>query len=575
MEVLKSLYNVLSIRQKRQSIFQIILMIISMIFELLSITLVLPVIAVISDDDFLIKYPLIESFIFFIDSNSKYELLIYFMFIFMFVYLVKSIVLAYIVNHNYKFIFSLQSSFSNRLFKGYLTHPFSFHLKKNSAELIQNSILIVNNVTSSLVSIIQLATELISAFSIGILVVIISPSTIIITALVFVPSIYLFLKILKNKLTFWGKQFQYHDNNRIQLLQQGLSTVKEIKLISKEDFFSKNYAKHTLGGASFARKQQFFQAMPRLFIEFLMMLTLTLIVSFLIFSGEEFNSILILLGVFAAASFRLLPSMNRITSSIQTLRYSSSFIKTLENDLVEISKIEINPFSSQKITINEKIIIQNLSFSYPDSKNLILDNINLEICKGNMIGIIGTTGEGKSTLVNIILGLLSPNCGNIIVDGVNIFSNLKSWQQNTGYVPQTISLIDDSLRRNIAFGLEDDKIDDKLIIDCLFKTELKNLYDSLENGLDTKLGERGIRFSGGERQRIGIARALYNNPEVIVFDEATSSLDVKTENEIMDSINLISNNKTVIMITHRPRTLKNCDKVFKINNGKLREITNG
>ena len=192
-----------------------------------------------------------------------------------------------------------------------------------------------------------------------------------------------------------------------------------------------------------------------------------------------------------------------------------------------------------------------------------------------MIGIIGTTGEGKSTLVNIILGLLSPNCGNIIVDGVNIFSNLKSWQQNTGYVPQTISLIDDSLRRNIAFGLEDDKIDDKLIIDCLFKTELKNLYDSLENGLDTKLGERGIRFSGGERQRIGIARALYNNPEVIVFDEATSSLDVKTENEIMDSINLISNNKTVIMITHRPRTLKNCDKVFKINNGKLREITNG
>ena len=569
MDILKSLYNVLSSGQKRESIYQILLMIISMIFELLSITLVLPVIAIISEDDFLIKYPFIESFIFLIDLNSKYELLMYFMFVFMFVYLLKSIVISLIINYNYKFIFSLQSSFSNRLFKGYLTHPFSFHLKRNSAELIQNSILIVNNVTSSLVSIIQLATELITAFSIVILVVIISPSTIIITALVFVPSIYLFLKILKNKLTFWGKQFQYHDNNRIQLLQQSLSTVKEIKLISKEDFFSKNYAKHTLSGASFARKQQFFQAMPRLFIEFLMILTLSIIVGFLIFSGEEFNSILILLGVFAAASFRLMPSMNRITSSIQTLRYCSSFIKTLENELVEISKIEINPFSSKKITINDKIIIKNLSFSYPDSKNLILDNINLEIYKGNKIGIVGATGEGKSTLVNIILGLLSPTYGNIIVDGINIFSNLKSWQQNIGYVPQTISLIDDSLRRNIAFGLEDDKIDDELIIDCLFKTELKNLYDSLENGLDTKLGERGIRFSGGERQRIGIARALYTNPEVIVFDEATSSLDINTEKEILDSINSLRGNKTIIMITHRLSNLNDCNQVYKLENGSI------
>lgn len=569
MDVLKSLFNVLLPKQRKESFFQVFLMIISMLFELLSITLILPVIAIISDDDFLNKYQFAEDFIFFIDINSKNQLLLYFMFIFMLIYLIKSIVIAAIINHNYKFIFSLQSSFSSRLFSGYLNHPLTFHLKRNSAELIQNSILIVNNVTSSLVAIIQLLTEVVTAVSICILILFISPSSLLLSLLIFGPAIYFFLRFIKNKLSFWGKQFQFHDNNRIQLLQQGLSTLKEIKLTSKEIFFSLNYQDHTNMGAHYARKQQFFQAVPRLFIEILMITALTAVVIFLVLNNQNFNSILILLGVFAAAAFRLLPSINRITSSIQTLRYCSSFIKTLENELVDINNIKKLFKRIEKIELKDKILIKDLTFYYDDEKKPILQNLNFEIIKGSMVGIIGSTGQGKSTLVNIILGLLSPSSGHIFCDNININDNLKSWQKNIGYVPQTITLIDDTLKNNIAFGIPEDEIDQNFVLECIQKSELSEFLVNLEKGLDTIVGERGVRFSGGERQRIGIARALYTKPEIIVFDEATSSLDTHTEKEILESINSLKGSKTIIMITHRLSTLNYCDKVYKLENSNI------
>lgn len=572
MEIIRSLYNSLLPNQRKESLFQIFLMIISMIFELLSITLVLPVIAIIADDNFLEKYPLIEYFIFFVDVSSKNQVLIYFMLVFLIIYIIKSITIGYIINLNYKFIYGLQVSFSHRLFKGYIYHPLIFHLKKNSAQLIQNSILIVNNVTSSLVSIIQLMSELVTSISICIFILLISPLSLILSLIIFVPTIYIFLKSLRKKLKVWGENFQFHDGNRIQLLQQGLSTVKEIKLVSKEDFFSNSYLTHTVQGASYARKQQFFQAIPRLFIEVLMIIALTSIVVLLVLNNNDFDSILILLGVFAAASFRLLPSMNRITSSIQTLRYCSSFIKTLESELIDIEKIIKPKKSNKKLSFKNNLIVKNLTFKYPDSNNYIIKNLCFEISKGSMVGIIGSTGAGKSTFVNVLLGLLRSTNGTILVDNKNIHDNINSWQNNIGYVPQTISLIDDSLRRNIAFGLDDDKIDDDKVIDSINRAELKKLLSTLEKGLDTMLGERGVRFSGGERQRIGIARALYNNPDILVFDEATSSLDTKTEKEIMNSINSFKNDKTIIMITHRYSTLDGCDKVFKLSNGNFKKI---
>ncbi len=572
MEIVRSLYNILLPNQRKQSLFQIFLMIISMTFELLSITLVLPVIAIIADDNFLEKYPLIEYAIFIVDTSSKNQVLIYFMFVFMLVYFIKSTVIGYIISLNYKFIFNLQASFSYRLFKGYINHPLIFHLKKNSAQLLQNSIIIVNNVTSSLVSIIQLMTELVTAISICIFILLVSPISLILSIIIFVPTIYIFLKSLRKKLKIWGENYQFHDGNRIQLLQQSLSTVKEIKLVSKEDFFSNSYLKHTVLGASYARKQQFFQAIPRLFIEILMILALTTIVVVLVLNNNDFDSILILLGVFAAASFRLLPSMNRITSSIQTLRYCSSFIKTLESELMDIEKIIKFKKSNKRLSFKNNLVVKNLTFKYPDTNKYILKSLNLEINKGSMVGIIGSTGEGKSTFVNVLLGLLRSNNGTILVDNKNIYENINSWQNNIGYVPQTISLIDDTLRRNIAFGLEDGKIDDSKVINCINQAELKKLLSNLENGLDTMLGERGVRFSGGERQRIGIARALYTNPDILVFDEATSSLDTKTEKEIMNSIHSFKNDKTIIMITHRLSTLDSCDKVFKLSNGNFKKI---
>ena len=277
------------------------------------------------------------------------------------------------------------------------------------------------------------------------------------------------------------------------------------------------------------------------------------------------------LGVFVAAVFRMIPSINKIIASYQDLKYFNSSIDVLYNELKLDQNQNKELKNLEKVNLNSKITVSNLDFKYVDESS-VLKKINLTINKGETIGVVGPSGSGKSTLIDLISGLHNPSSGEIMVDGISIFNNIRGWQDKIGYVGQTIFLKNDSIRENIAFGLSENKINNKAIIDSLKAAQLENFIDSLPEGLNTIVGERGVQLSGGQRQRIGIARALYNNPDVLIFDEATASLDTKTEFDVMQSINLLRGIKTIIIVAHRLSALKDCDFVYRVNKGVLSKI---
>jgi ABC-type multidrug transport system fused ATPase/permease subunit len=276
-----------------------------------------------------------------------------------------------------------------------------------------------------------------------------------------------------------------------------------------------------------------------------------------------------ILGVFVASAFRMIPSINRVMNSLQTIAFAQSVIDVLVEQFDVIKSHLLKSDKKLKIKFENGVTVKNLNFKYSGSNKMTLNNIDFIIKKGDFIGFVGVSGSGKSTLIDNIVGLLEPSSGEISVDGININSNISMWQSTIGYVPQTIFLIDDSLRRNIALGIPDNDIDEKKISDAIKSAQLISVINKLSDGLDTIVGERGVRISGGERQRIGIARALYNDPDLLILDEATSSLDNETESDFMEAINALKGKKTILLVAHRLSTIRNCDKIYNLKNGML------
>jgi ABC-type multidrug transport system fused ATPase/permease subunit len=302
------------------------------------------------------------------------------------------------------------------------------------------------------------------------------------------------------------------------------------------------------------------------------MLGLCVLIAILLYLGNNFDSILSTMGLFTLAIFRVLPSLNRIATSIQSIRFSMASIDVVAEEFstnAQYYNEQTENLSSESISFEDEITIRNLSYAFqPEQKN-ILNNISLTITKNSSVGIIGETGSGKSTLINLLLGLLRADNGEILIDGMPMRSNLRAWQEKIGYVAQNIILLDSSIKRNIAFGVEEDEIDDGRVKEVIKIAKLEKFLENLPDGMNTIIGENGARLSGGQRQRLGIARALYRDSEIIILDEATSALDNETESEFMDTINALSNQKTLIIIAHRLSTLKSCDLIYKLEDGTV------
>lgn len=571
MHALKKIYSLLLVQERKNVIKLFFLMLVGMLLEALSIGLIIPVMALIMQADSAARYPLVQTIVNFLSNPTQSQLVIGAMLVLVCIYFIKNTFLAFFAWQQTKFTFGLQAQFSQRLFAIYLHQPYTFHLQRNSAQLIRNIQAEVNMLMSNaLTPIMLLFAESIMLIGLFSLLLYVEPIGTLLVFAVLGLIIKQSQSATKQHISRWAQARLYHEGIRIKQLQQGLGGIKDVKLLGREDDFLSQYRMHTLKSTKTNQLQATLQQMPRLFLELLAVSSLAIVVISMVLRGQVVANVIPTLALFAAVAFRLMPSISRIIGSVQQLRFGLPVVDMLHQELT-LSVPQSDKDNSSKIDfrLTRQLEVKNLTYCYAGSTMAALDNVSLSIKKGELVGFLGESGSGKSTLIDVILGLLPASNGEILVDGQPIQSNLRAWQNQIGYVPQSIYLTDDTIRRNVAFGLADDLIDDVAVTRAVLAAQLKDFIATLPNGINTIVGERGVRLSGGQRQRIGIARALYHNPEVLVLDEATSALDGETESSVMDAVVSLHGKKTILMIAHRVSTLESCDSLYKLENHQL------
>jgi len=486
-------------------------------------------------------------------------------------YCIKTLVLSAVIWKQNHYIYTVKASLSGRLFRGYLQQTWAFHLQRNSAALISKATsevdVFINNVLQPFI---LLCTEGCALLGIVSLLVFIEPIGSLTAVSLLSLAMFSFQKFSRVRLLNWGKLRQYHDVLRIKALQQGLGGAKDVKLLGREADFIEQHANHNYGSALVNRKYKTMTDLPRLWIELFAVLGLCGLVLVILFQKKPLAMLIPTLGLFAVATFRIMPSLNRILSNVQSIRFGRLVLTTLSEEMCLFSDDSLVTRKNSIIrNFDTSLTLKSLQYQYAGASRQALKDIQLIIKPGMSIGFIGQSGAGKSTLVDIILGLLKPTRGQVLLDGMDIQADLRGWQDQIGYVPQTIYLTDDTLRRNIAFGLAETQIDNEAVLRAIKAAQLDSFIAELPEGLETLVGERGVRLSGGQRQRIGIARALYHDPAVLVLDEATSALDMATEQAVMEAVNALHGNKTLLIVAHRLSTVAHCDWVYRMDKGRI------
>lgn len=561
------------------------MLVIAAIFETAGIGLIVPFVGIVTNPTMIQEQPILSYIYQLLNFQSTNIFILFAVSILLTVFVIKNAYLLLYYYVQYRVIYNQKVKLSRTMFKEYLTKPYTFHLQRNSAELLRN----VNGEVAKvfdgiLLSFFQLMTEILVILAILMLLIITAPLATITSGVLLGASVLVFFKIFRHKITYLGKEQQRVNREAIKCINQGLGASKEIKVSGIENYFVESYAKQSKILAKNSITKSIIDQVPRVFIETLLVSIVLITMIILVFQGTETSQLVATMSLFAMAAFRLMPSITRIVATLTNIRFSLPALTVVHNDLYNnIEKKQANENLSKELNrinviyeraFHDSIQLSSIYFRYPNQKDQSIKNVSLSIPIGSSVAFVGTSGAGKTTIVDIILGLLEPEEGKVLVDGKEL-SELKGvWQQKIGYIPQSIYLSDDSIRKNIAFGINEKDIDNKAVDKALEDAQLKDFITSLPEGLDTVVGERGVRLSGGQRQRIGIARALYHNPEIIFLDEATSALDNETEKEIMKAIDGLKGEKTVIIIAHRLSTILNCDIVFKVDQGKLLSTQN-
>lgn len=579
-KILKKLMVLLDKRQKRVMVLLIILMLIGAVLETAGVSMVLPVMNVVMDENAVEKHGYLQVIcrILRIDNEDTRSLMIFTMVGLIGIFVIKNIFLFFQQKAQLKFVYTNQFATSRRMMINFMERPYEYYLNADTS-VIQRSITSdVNNMYGLILSLLQLFSEAIVFVCLAV-VSLLADVWMTITVTVLLVAVLLIIKcILKPIMKKAGEDNQDYYSGLYKWIDQSVMGIKEIKIANKENYFINEYAKCGAGYVDAVQRYNLFNATPRLLIETVAIAGMIFYMMIKILGGTAVTDIMPQVTALAVAAMRLIPCANRINNYLTSISYFEPFFMGVSDNLQEEIRDENINYDEkayqkkvevEKLKISDKIELKDIVYKYPNTEVLIFDHANMEIPVGRSVGIVGTSGAGKTTVVDILLGLLTLQSGQILADGVEVRDHYQSWLKNIGYIPQTIFMIDSTIRKNVAFGCADEDIDDEKVWRALKEAQLDEFVRGLPEELDTSIGERGIRISGGQRQRIGIARALFEDPEVLVLDEATSALDNETEAAIMDSINRLHGRKTLIIIAHRLQTIEKCDMVYRVENGKV------
>lgn len=563
----KKFLTILEAKEKKNLFFVFLLMVIASLLEMISIGIVFPLI------NFLFNPDVKSNGIF--NSNVKYfedfatvdyiNLVLILIFV---VYSLKVLFTFFYTYFNTKVILDLKSNITSKLFKTYLKENYLFHLNKNSALLIRN----IQQETSELINsflspLLTFALSLMTTFFIILLLFYYSFLSSLIVVFIFGFLGFLLNAFVRDKLKMIGEKRQVHQYGMLKNLQQGLSLIKEIKLTSKESFFLEKFNFHNTALIPHGIKRAIYGNMPKLMFEYLFILIFIFVIFYLNQTKTPFEEFFPIFTIYALASFRIIPGLSNLSRAYQKIKVALPALQLVVNEMTEKEKLNDENQTNiinQSMKFNESLDLKEISFKYSEKQEFVLDKLNLKIKKNSIIGIIGDNAAGKSTLLNLICGLTKPTTGKILIDGKNIFDNLNSWQKSIGLIPQSIYLIDGNVKNNIALGVLEKDIDNEKIEGLM---KLTGLAETINQG--DLVGERGKNISGGQKQKIGIARALYVEPKILILDEATSAMDVDSEENLTETIFNKSNVKTLIIITHRQKILKYCDYIYKLENKNI------
>ena len=576
--IFKKINILLDRKQKMQMVGIVFLMLIGGILESLGIAMLAPIMQIVVDPQKVEESKYLSALYNGLNLSSTTQLAEIIMASLILVFIIKNLVLFLINVVQLKFTYTNQFATSRRMMINFMLRPYEYYLNADTS-VIQRSITSdVNNMYALILSILQLTSEIIVFICLVAFLLRMDAAMTITIALLLVTILLIIKFVIKPVMVKAGQDNQDYYSGLYKWINESVTGIKEIKIANKENYFINGYADCGAGYVYAVQKYNLYNSTPRLLIETIAVAGMVGYMLLVMMGGTSLSTLLPQLTVLMAAATRLLPSANRINNYLTSIAYFEPFMMNVTDNLQqEIHDGSVSYDSADyrkkkevaKLPVKEHIEMTDICYKYPNTDSYILDKAAMSIPVGKSVGIVGTSGAGKTTIVDVLLGLLKPESGKIYADGADVMQNYQGWLKNIGYIPQTIFMVDSTIRKNVAFGYPDDEIDDDKVWNALREASLDEFVKSLPEGLDTQIGERGIRLSGGQRQRIGIARALFEDPEVLVLDEATSALDNETEAAIMDSINRLHGKKTLIIIAHRLQTIEKCDMVYRIEDGNV------
>ena len=588
--ILSKINYIFDRKQKVQSVFLCIGLFVGALMELVGVSLITQLVSLISDSDKIHRSTIMQWIYDLFRMTSDRQFFLFVVIALIIVYCIKNAYLLWINYVQYTFVFNNQLRLSGRLIDCYLKKPYTYHLDKNSAEMVRNVMLDSERFFQMLLSVFLSFSEMLVSVLLCVFLVVVDWFITVSVVVILAVFTGLYLILFKGKAKEYGKINQIYDGKMHQSINQALGAVKDIKILHREKFFSNAFLEYGKKKMTAVRDNNVLGQMPKYLIETVCIGGILLVLVFKIYMGEDLNTMIPQLAAFAVAAFKLLPSVSKINNYANLIIFLKPSVDLIYRDIkdtedminyevVDADGNIVDAKDDRTKSLEDKgtttknpancISIKDLVYRYPHTEKNVLNGITFDIPLGKSIGLMGESGAGKSTLADVILGILTPTAGTVSYGDMDVHKHPLKWAKKLAYIPQSIFLSDDTIRNNVAFGIDADEIDDEKVWKAIREAQLEDFVKSQPDGLDSMVGERGVRISGGQRQRIGIARALYGSPEILVLDEATAALDSGTETAVMEAIERLSGTMTLIIIAHRLTTIKNCDYVYRVENGNI------